>query len=348
MPEVFRADSLGAGRVGTFGPGRVLIPYAIVGFMTALEDAARAAQHAPSVFNTQPWSWRITGDSMELFADPERQLDAVDKEGRLLLLSCGTALHHARVALAAAGIEVSVSRDIAGNHLATLHAGGRTAPAQADLAAAIRARHSDRRAFGERPVTEEELTTLRRLVEAEGAYLHVVRPDQVAELAISAERASLAERDDPAYQADLARWTSRPDFAGDGVPPAAGVRPELRRVPIRDFDPSGTAAQPAGEEHDQGAAYVVLFGRSDTPVELLRGGEALSALLLRATADGLSTSVISDAIEVEWPRVLVRGLIAGIGEPYVVVRLGYRPDSAPPPPTPRRDPRDVITVVEQQ
>ena len=316
--------------------------------MTALEDAARAAQHAPSVFNTQPWSWRITGDTMELFADPERQLDTVDKEGRLLLLSCGTALHHARVALAAAGVDVSVSTDISGNRLATLRLAGSTAPALTDLAAAIPERHSDRRAFGERPVTEQELTTLRRLVEAEGAYLHVVRPDQVAELAISAERAALAERDDPAYQAELARWTSRPDFAGDGVPPAAGVRPELRRVPIRDYDPSGSQAQPAGDAHDQGTAYVILFGRSDTPAELLRGGEALSALLLRATADGLSTSVISDAIEAEWPRTLVRGLLAGIGEPYVVVRLGYLPDSSPPPATPRRDPRDVITVVEQQ
>jgi nitroreductase len=316
--------------------------------MTALEDAARAAQHAPSVFNTQPWSWRITGDTMELFADSERQLDAVDREGRLLLLSCGTALHHARVALAAAGVQVSVSRDISGTHLATLHVDGPASPTQTDLAAAIRERHSDRRAFGERPVTEEELTRLRRLVESESAYLHVVRPDQVAELGISAERAGLAERDDPAYQAELARWTSRPGFTGDGVPPGSGVRQELRRVPIRDFDPSGTEALPAGDAHDQGAAYVILFGRSDSPVELLRGGEALSALLLRATADGLSTSVISGAIEVEWPRTLVRGLISGIGEPYVVVRLGYLPDSPPPPPTPRRDPREVITVVEQQ
>jgi nitroreductase len=315
--------------------------------MTALEDAARAAQHAPSVFNTQPWSWRITGDTMELYADPDRQLETIDKEGRLLLLSCGTALHHARVALAAAGIEVSVSRDISGNHLATLHVEGQAAPAWTDLAAAIRERHSDRRSFGERPVADQELTTLRRLVEAEGAYLHVVRPDQITELAISAEQAGKAERDDPAYQAELARWTSRPDFTGDGVPPVAGVRQELRRVPIRDFDPSGSQAQPAGAAHDQGTAYVILFGRSDTPAEMLRGGEALSALLLRATADGLSTSVISDAIEVEWPRTLVRGLIAGIGEPYVVVRLGYLPDSTPPPSTPRRDPRSVITVVEQ-
>jgi nitroreductase len=316
--------------------------------MTALEDAARAAQHAPSVFNTQPWSWRITGDTMELFADSDRQLDVVDKSGKLLLLSCGAALHHARVALAAAGYSVSVTREFDPSRglLASVRIEGTTTPSLTDLADAIPHRHSDRRSFGERPVADEELTLLRRLVEAEGAYLHLVRPDQVTELAVSTESAGLAERDDEAYQAELARWTSRPSFTGDGVPPATGVQQDLRRVPLRDFDPSGEAAQPTGDAHDEGTAYVVLFGESDEPEVVLRGGEALSALLLRATADGLATSVISDAIEVEWPRHLIRGLIADLGEPYLVVRLGYLPDAPPSPPTPRRDPRDVITIIE--
>jgi hypothetical protein len=116
-------------------------------------------------------------------------------------------------------------------------------------------------------------------------------------------------------------------------------------VPVRDFFPGGTA-EPSGPAHDQGAAYVVLFGNGDQPADLLRGGEALSALLLLATADGLATAPISDAVEVEWPRHLLRGLIAGIGEPYLVVRLGYLPDSEPLAASPRRDPRDVITIIE--
>ncbi|WP_433306944.1 Acg family FMN-binding oxidoreductase [Actinoplanes sp. CA-030573] len=319
--------------------------------MTALEEAARAAQHAPSVFNTQPWSWRITGDTMSLFADSSRRLTTVDKEGRLLYLSCGAALHHARVALAASGHAAAVSLlpDPAEPALlATVRLTGTAEATEADrsLFSAITRRHSDRRSFGDRPVPEDELTVLRRLVEEAGAYLHVVRPEQVTDLAISAEVAGNAERDDPAYREELDRWTNRPDFTGDGVPPATGVSPGLRRVPVRDFTPGSPSGMPPGDLHDKGTAYVVLFGRTEEPADLLRGGEALSALLLRATADGLSSSLISDAIEVEWPRHLIRGLIAGIGEPYLVVRLGYLPDVPPPPPTPRRDPRDVITIVE--
>jgi len=39
-----------------------------------------AARWAPSAFNTQPWRWRITGDSLELYADPDRQLASIDPE----------------------------------------------------------------------------------------------------------------------------------------------------------------------------------------------------------------------------------------------------------------------------
>jgi hypothetical protein len=251
--------------------------------MTALEEAARAAQHAPSVFNTQPWSWRITGDTMELFADSARQLDVVDKSGQLLLLSCGAALHHARVALAAAGYSVSVTReaDPTRGLLATVRVEGTTTPALTDLAAAIPRRHSDRRAFGPRPVADEELTLLRRLVEAEGAYLHLVRRDQITELAISAESAALAERDDEAYQAELARWTSRPSFTGDGVPPEPAVQQDLRRDPLRDFDPAGGPGQP-----EQPRLTVVQRRRPDTrrggPMQIrcLVGGHGHSIMVI--------------------------------------------------------------------
>ncbi|MEU4216704.1 hypothetical protein [Actinoplanes sp. NPDC026623] len=50
--------------------------------MIALEQPARASLHAPPVFNTQPWIWQITGDTMAF--------------RRLPLLGCGTGPHHAR------------------------------------------------------------------------------------------------------------------------------------------------------------------------------------------------------------------------------------------------------------
>jgi nitroreductase len=313
--------------------------------MTPLEQAATAALHAPSVFNTQPWSWRIDGDTMELHADASRRLDTTDRDGRLLALSCGATLHHALTKLAALGWSFDVSRlpdPAQPSLLARVHLGSPVPPASVRLADAIPQRRTDRRPFGARTVADEELTKLRLLVEAAGAYLHVVPRDQITALAISAELAGHAELNDPEYREELRQWTHRPAGSGDGIPAATAVEPGLRRVPVRDYVPDEQAGLPVGAAHDEGASFVILFGRGDAPIQLLQAGEALSALLLQATADGLATAPLSDAVEVEWPRVLVRGLLADLGEPYLAVRLGYPADITPLPPRPRRTAADVI------
>ncbi|WP_127505042.1 Acg family FMN-binding oxidoreductase [Actinoplanes solisilvae] len=310
--------------------------------MTPLERAATAALHAPSVFNTQPWIWQIDGDVLELRADLSRRLEITDRDGRMLVLSCGAALHHALTALSAAGWSYEVTRLPDPSVLARVTLGSPVPvdPAVARLAEAIPRRRTDRRPFGARTVPDAELTRLRLAVEARGAYLHVVTSEQVAKLGIAASLASDAELTDPRYRAELREWTS--DSSSSGIPPATAVSPGLRRVPVRDFAPDGEAGLAVGSDHDEGAAYVVLFGLGDDLGSLLRGGEALSALLLLATADGLATAPLSDAIEVEWPRVLVRGLLAGVGEPYVAVRLGYPSSATPLPERPRRTAADVI------
>ena len=312
-----------------------------------LEAAAEAALHAPSVFNTQPWRWRVTADTLELYADPDRRLAATDPAGRLLLISCGTALHHARTALAAAGWSAAVERlpDPARPELLALVRLGQPAPADPDaerMAAAISRRRTDRRAYGAEPVSGQTLTRLRRCVESEGAYLHVVPDDQVPMLGIAAERAAAAEQGDPAYREELQRWTNRPPGRGDGVQAETAVEPTLRRVPVRDFAPGGDAGLRAGAGVDRGAAYVVVFGTTDRRIDLLRGGEALSALLLLATAEGLATAPLSEAVEVTWTRRLLTTLLADIGEPYIAVRLGHLPAGEPLPPRPRRAAREAI------
>ena len=319
--------------------------------VAALQAAARAALHAPSVFNTQPWRWQITGETLELYADRDRTLQTTDPGGHLLMLSCGAALHHARVTLEADRWAVTVERLPHGNNtdlLARITATGigSANPRAERLAEAIPSRRTDRRAFGDRTVPDNLLTELRRIVEAEGAYLHLVRHDQMPMLATSTSRAADAENNDPAYLAELQRWTNRPAGSGDGVPPATAVQQTARRVPVRDYAPGGTPGLATGDGFDLGAAYVVLFGRTDQPAELLRGGEALSALLLTATTEGLATAPLSDTIEVQWPRLLLRDLLAEVGEPYLIVRLGYSDTTAPLPEAPRREPHDVIQVDE--
>src|SRR5215469_14227823 len=67
-----------------------------------------AAGTAPSVHNTQPWQFSMSGDQLLLSADPGRALWVSDPTARALYISCGAALFSARVALRALGYQPRV------------------------------------------------------------------------------------------------------------------------------------------------------------------------------------------------------------------------------------------------
>jgi hypothetical protein len=64
-------------------------------------------------------------------------------------------------------------------------------------------------------------------------------------------------------------------------------------MPARTFLPDGSPGRLAGADHDEGAMFVIIFGTNDTPVDLLRGGEAMAALLPEATAEAVSTAALA-------------------------------------------------------
>lgn len=313
--------------------------------MRSLAEAGRLAQRAPSVFNTQPWHWRVSSHSMDLLSDPERRLTVTDPAGRQLLLSCGAALHHARIGLAAAGRSITVTRfpDRASPELlARIDVQGRAVPDPRvrELRGAIPRRRTDRRAFSATPVPAAALHRLSTAAGDEDTGLYVVPDEQVPVLGEAAATAAAVERTDPAYQKSLAEWTNRAPDSEDGVPPRTAVEAGSRRVPVRDFAP-GRAGLAVGAGDDTGAAYTILYGDGDAPADWLRAGEAVSAVLLTAVIEGLAVAPMSDVLEVAESRRRVRGLLAA-GRPYLVLRIGVPAGGDPTPPTPRRRPDAVI------
>ncbi len=314
----------------------------------ALTRAAMAARRAPSIFNSQPWRWRIADGTAELRADRQRQLLVADPDGRLLTLSCGAALHHARIALAGEGASAEVGRlpeptdpDLMARVRVT---GDRAAtPAAIRAQQAVALRRTDRRPFAEVDVPTDAIEELRVAAEREGAHLHVLRRDDVVTLSAAVSQAAAVESADPAYRAELARWTNRPAPRGDGVPAATADGHDKRPVSGRDFTPGAPVV--GGEPVDRYARYAILFTADDTPLSWLRAGEALSSTLLTATMLRLATSPISDVIEVPATRSLLRNLLGGLGYPMLALRVGVPADGPLPPGAPRRPAGEIIDTA---
>jgi hypothetical protein len=147
---------------------------------TQIAAAITLASRAPSVHNTQPWRWRVTSRSLELFADPTRRLHAADKNARLLMLSCGATLHHLAVAIGAEGWHAEIHRfpdATLATKLASIDFTAQpSTPELRELARAIADRRSDRRPMSSWPVPVHHADRLVSLAAEHGGIARVFDP----------------------------------------------------------------------------------------------------------------------------------------------------------------------------
>ena len=156
--------------------------------------AIRLACRAPSLHNSQPWRWVVDEAAVDLFVDHERVIRSADSSGREALISCGAALGHFRIAMAAAGWKAGVDtfpNPAERDHLASLH----FSPAEyvtaveRDRAEAILKRRTDRLPFHAPSHWELIEPALRNAVEHVTVSLDVLPDDARPILAVASRHA---------------------------------------------------------------------------------------------------------------------------------------------------------------
>jgi nitroreductase len=315
--------------------------------MRAIEAAADQALLAPSVHNTQPWILVVEPDHLVLRADRRRQLTVIDPAGRELVHSVGAALFNARVALAASGWEVRVERlprrddpDL----LAVVHAVEGTPDSHlAGYAPVIPRRRTNRRPLASDTVPGDVLTELAGHAAADGALLvPVVRDEHRHLVARLTQQADAAQNSDRSYRAELRRWTNRPVFEGDGVPPRSVPQMDVRSpvdMPQRDFDTRAAGALPPDPGDNADRTLVLLATPTDDRAAWLACGEALQHVLLELTRQGWVASPVTQAVEVPLTRNRLREALTPEAHPQMLLRIGHAGDVAA---APRRARADVV------
>ena len=311
----------------------------------AAGDVVAVACRAPSGHNTQPWRWRVTGRTLELYADEARRLPHADPQGRDLYLSCGAALHHAQVAARGLGWSPTVHRWPHGpdSRLLARITLDPFEPTARDLALleALHERRTDRRRFTAWPVRGarlERLAAVAREQQGDAVALHDVVDRLRVERLVG--RAAAVQAADAALVAEHRRLTDR--RSADGVPghlvPAAGD-PFHRR-------PCAAGGRLPGAEPDIETTdgMVVLCGQDDDPQAWCATGEALGVLWLHAVLDGLAVVPLSQVVAVDATRAsLQHEVLRGAAVPHLLLRVGWRALSEGQlPSSPRRPLADVL------
>jgi hypothetical protein len=306
------------------------------------EDAVARAIRAPSMYNAQPWRFRLTDAAIEAYVDPAARLPASDPHGWAARIALGAALANVRLAFAVAGYasEVTVHADPTATR-AVVRLGGRqpTAPADRALYDAIGHRRSHRSPFWETPVPPRARARLVDAAQHAGAWLELVddreRVVRVSEIIADADDLLRADAN---YVVELRRWVGRDEDDVVGIAPAvAGLVPEGQDL-LRMRDYGGKTRAP-GRDFESEPLLAVLGTVAASPHDDVLAGMALQVVLLTATSDGLATSMLSQPMEVDEARRQLREALRHYGMPHMIVRVGYGDTGTV---SPRRAIRDVI------
>jgi nitroreductase len=331
--QTLRSATMDLWSIGPHGePGRLI------------RECLEAAVAAPSIHNTQPWRFRVTSLGIDVFADRSRLLDATDPSGRELMISVGAAIFNLRVAMSTRGRQPVMRLLPEGPRsdlVARVTPGAYIRPSGTArlLAGAIPRRHTNRRPFTDVPVSPDILAELVQAAEAEGA--HLVRSagaDRTALFRVVRAAEVWLSRQ-PRYLRELADWTFWQRGRRDGIPPSTLGPCSPNGVPLRDFGLIHLGARRAAERFESAPTVVVLSTAGDGVGEWLRAGQALERVLLTATVRGLATSLMTQPMEVEDLRALLRR--QGTGCAQAIIRVGYGP---PATPSPRRAVDDVVML----
>jgi hypothetical protein len=295
------------------------------------EHLVLVATRAPSLHNSQPWSLVVTEEGIDVRADRTRQVVVVDPVGRQLLASCGALTHHLCVAARALGFEAEATvlpvpddPDLVARVRLTPRAEP-PAPEDVTRAEAILHRATNRRRFSSAPVDTAVVETLRSAVEDQGVLLAEVREEDRVAVDVLVEHAEHELLADDRYRVELKAWVFDPVRDGeraDGIPVAAvdSGPGRAEEVPGRRFVP--VPIQPYERNEPEHPTLLVLTTTGDEPLDWVRCGMGLSALLLGAALAGLVAQPIGQVTDIAQERARLRRDLGLVGVPQLLLRLG--------------------------
>ncbi len=315
----------------TLTPARVTLTPAQVAFL--VETAGRA----PSVHNTQPWQFRVRHNGLDLYADRDRRLRAIDPGGREMLISCGAAVFGLRLGLRHLGYRAAVELLPDPGHpglLARVRLGQEVPPTAEDakMLAAVPHRHTHRGPFTPEPIPPGLLVRLQHDAIAEGATLVLLDERSRSRLRDLVTAAALWQQRNPLIRGELRHWTrKRGSDARDGVPASSytalpeGETERPHRwggsLAWRDFD-QGRGEGQLEADGPPPAATAILVTAGDTPADWLRAGQALNRVLVHAAASWVFATLNSQPMESPPLRALVRSRLGLPGAPQLLMEFG--------------------------
>ena len=196
-----------------------------------------------------------------------------------------------------------------------------------DALSAMTTRRTDRLPYEAPAAWPALVSALRRAAMRYNVLLDVVADDERPRLAEASQLTETLRRYDTTYLSELRWWTSPFESDATHVPESALLSAsEAARVDVaRAFPPVGGGQRRAAIDHDRSKILVLSTHHDDARPDVLRCGEALSAVLLECTLAGMATCTLTHMTELAPSRDIIAQITGTAGRPQLLIRVGRSP-----------------------
>jgi hypothetical protein len=286
---------------------------------------------APSNHNTQPWKFCVHDDSLDVLLDKSSALNFIDPQFRQLAISCGAAIGMLEVAARYFGYvpNVQLLTDDT-DTIANITLGQKIAvdPHNTRLFKAILQRQTNRRFFAQIPVSKPVLKTCKNLAADSGVeFSYMTEQEDRVRVANLSEVAIRHQHGQPWYRREFASRL-RSDSSGKTGMSSYGfsglnLPTPMARFIMDLFNTGRSSAIFNRKKILNGSPAIAIFAtEQDEQNNWLNTGRALSMVLLELTSQGLTTSYLNQAIEVDNLRPQLARIVGSRGFPQLMIRIG--------------------------
>jgi nitroreductase len=284
----------------------------------------RYAVLAPSSHNTQPWKFAIDEDEIRVYANFDRWLKA-DRDRRDLHISVGCAIENLLIAAEHFGFANQVTYfPEPGNRklVATVKlAPGAGTPSFRNPALfyAVFARHTNRKPYEARPISEEDQRQLQACCVEEGITLHMTSGLEIRrKVDLLVSRADAMQFADPAFREELAYWI------GQGVFGTPWLFAKMAQLAASYLDLGKHVAKQDSDLLMNAPVLAIVCSEENDPESQIKAGQVFERIALSAAALGMSVQPMSQIVQVAETKAELAGLIPFAGAfPQQPFRLGY-------------------------
>jgi hypothetical protein len=299
-----------------------------------LEELVRMATLAANSHNTQPWKFRLDGETVAILPDFTRRTAVVDPDDHHLFVSLGCAAENLVIAGAALGRGSAVVIGAGADpqidiSLSSAQPGGQ------ELYQVIPLRQSTRSVYDGQPISAADMALLEAAAREEGVsvrfFTAAADRDAILDFVL---QGNSAQMDDPAFVQELLDWIrfspTRAVETGDGLFGACSGNPVLPEwIGPTLFGMVFRKASENDKYRDQirsSAGIAVFVGDRADPEHWIKVGRSFQRFALQATALGIRTAHVNQPIEVPLVRPeFARWLGMPDARPDLVIRFGRAP-----------------------